>query len=111
MILQEKVDTTLFCKQFKNDILVCQIYIDDIIFGSTKASLWKEFAKSIQEEFEMSLMGELKFFLGIQINQSPEGTYIHQSKYVNNFWRNLISQNVSPKKSQCIPRAFWKRKR
>ena len=77
-----KVETTLFCKTFKNDILVCQIYIDDIIFGSTKASLGKEFAKSMQIEFEMNLMGELKFFLGIKINQTPEETFIHQSKYI-----------------------------
>ena len=65
------MDTTLFCKLFKNDILVCQIYVDDIIFGSTKASLEREFAMSMQTEFEMSLMGELEFFLGIQINQTP----------------------------------------
>ena len=76
------MDTTLLCKSFKNDILICQIYVDDIIFGSTKASLGKEFAKTMQAEFEMSLMGELMFFMGIQINQTPEGTYIHQSKYV-----------------------------
>ena len=77
-----KVDTTLFCKTVKNDILVCQVYVDDIIFGSTKPSMGRKFAKCVQAEFEMSLMGELKFFLGIQINQTPEGTYIHQSKYV-----------------------------
>ena len=59
------MDTTLFCKLFKNDILVCHIYVDDIIFGSTKTSLGREFSKSMQEEFEMSLMGELKFFRGI----------------------------------------------
>src|ERR1051325_1548875 len=72
-----KVNTALFCKTFKNDILICQIYVDDIIFGSTKSSLGREFAKSRQAEFEMSLMGELKFFLGIQINQTSEATYIH----------------------------------
>ena len=76
------MDTTLFCKSFKNDILVCHIYVDDIIFGSSKPSPRREFAKCMQVEFEMSLMGELKFFMGIQINQTPEGTYIHQSEYV-----------------------------
>jgi hypothetical protein len=76
-----KVDTTLFCKTFKYDILVVQIYVDDIIFGSANASLCKDFAKSMQAKFEMSLMGELKFFLRIQIDQRPEGTYIHQIKY------------------------------
>jgi len=58
-----------------------QIYVDDIIFGSTNASLCKEFFKLMQEEFEMSMMGELKFFLGIQINQCKDGVYVHQSKY------------------------------
>src|ERR1044072_959586 len=76
-----KIDTTLFCKSFKNDILIFQIYVDDIIFGSANPSLCQEFSKLMQAEFEMSLMGELKFFLGIQIDQHPEATYIHQSKY------------------------------
>jgi len=58
-----------------------QIYVDDIIFGSTNASLCKEFSKLIHDEFEMSMMGELKFFLGIQINQSKDEVYVHQSKY------------------------------
>lgn len=53
-----------FCKSFKNDNLVIHIYVDDIIFGFSNATLCKEFDKSMQEEFEMSLMRELKFFLG-----------------------------------------------
>ena len=61
--------------------MIVQIYVDDIIFGSTNRSLCKEFSKMMQEEFEMSMMGELKFFLGIQINQRKEGVYVHQSKY------------------------------
>ncbi|CAJ2642238.1 unnamed protein product [Trifolium pratense] len=76
-----KVDCTLFRKTTKEDILIIQIYVDDIIFGSTNASLCKNFSKIMQDEFEMSMMGELKFFLGIQINQKKEGTYVHQSKY------------------------------
>ena len=79
-----KVDTTLFCKSFKNDIMICQIYVDDIIFGSIKSSLGKEFAKTMQAEFEMSLMGELKFFLGIQINKlQKEPTFIKASMSEN----------------------------
>jgi hypothetical protein len=58
-----------------------QIYVDDIIFGSTNASLCKEFSKLMQDEFEMSMMGELKFFFGIQINQCKDGVYVNQSKY------------------------------
>lgn len=75
--IRGKVDTTLFHKSIKKDIIICQIYVDDIIFGTTNITLGKEFAKSMQAEFEMSMMGELKFFLGIQINQTPECTYIH----------------------------------
>ena len=58
-----------------------QIYVGDIIFGSTNASLSKEFSKLMQDEFEMSMMGELKFFLAIQINRSKDGVYVHQTKY------------------------------
>jgi len=60
-----------------------QIYVDDIIFGSTNASLCKKISKLIQDEFEMSMKGELKFFVGIQINQWKDGVYFHQTKYTN----------------------------
>jgi len=58
-----------------------KIYVDDIIFGSTNASLCKEFSKLMDDEFEMSMMRELKFFLGIQINQCKDEVYVHQYKY------------------------------
>ena len=64
-----KVDTTLFTKHVENDILIVQIYVDDIIFGSTNELLCKDFEKVMQLEFEMSSMGELNFFLGLQIKQ------------------------------------------
>jgi len=76
-----QVDTTLFRRTLEKEILVVQIYVDDIIFGSNNASLCKEFSKLMQDEFEMSMMGELKFFLGIQINQCKNGVYVHQTKY------------------------------
>jgi len=76
-----QVDTTLFRRTLEKNILVVYIYVDDIIFGSTNASLCKEFSKLMHDEFEMSMMGELKFFLGIQINQSKDGVYVHQTKY------------------------------
>ena len=59
------VDTTLFLKKHKHDILVVQIYVDDIIFGATNQSLCKYFAKEMQNEFEMSIMEELTFFLNL----------------------------------------------
>jgi len=84
-----QVDTTLFKKTFEKDILIVQIYVDDIIFGSTNASLCKEFSKMMQEEFEMSMMGELKFFLGIQINQCKNGVYVQQSKYTKELMKKF----------------------
>ena len=59
------VDTTLFIKTKDNDMILVQIYVDDIIFGATKTLLCEEFAKAMHREFEMSMMGELNFFLGL----------------------------------------------
>ena len=68
MVFQwEKSDTTLFVKYKNQDLLLVQIYIDDIIFGSTNESLCREFSSCMSKEFEMSMMGELKYFLGLQI--------------------------------------------
>jgi len=65
------------------------IYVDDIIFGSTNASLCKEFSKLMPDEFEMGMMGELKFLLGIQINQCKYGVYVHQSKHTKEFLKKF----------------------
>jgi hypothetical protein len=62
-----KVDTTLFTKKIGKDLFVLQIYIDDIIFGSTNQEYCDEFGKMMTKEFEMSMIGELSFFLGLQI--------------------------------------------
>ncbi|GJR75187.1 retrovirus-related pol polyprotein from transposon TNT 1-94 [Tanacetum coccineum] len=75
------IDPTLFITKKGEDILLVQIYVDDIIFGSTNPKLSKRFEKLIHNKLEMSMMGELKFFLGIQIHQSPRGIFINQSKY------------------------------
>nr|GEZ76205.1 hypothetical protein [Tanacetum cinerariifolium] len=75
------IDLTLFITKHKGDILLVQIYIDDIIFGSTNLNLSKRFEKLMHSKFEMSMMGELKFFLGIQIRQSPRRIFINQAKY------------------------------
>nr|GEZ68367.1 retrovirus-related Pol polyprotein from transposon TNT 1-94 [Tanacetum cinerariifolium] len=65
------IDPTLFITKHRGDILLMKIYVDDIIFGSTIKNLSKQFETLIHNKFEMSMMGELKFFLGIQIHQSP----------------------------------------
>ncbi|KAJ9566123.1 hypothetical protein OSB04_002089 [Centaurea solstitialis] len=76
------IDKTLFIKRTKSDMLLVQIYVDDIIFGSTKDDMCKEFEELMHKKFKMSSMGELTFFLGLQVKQKPEGIFINQSKYV-----------------------------
>jgi hypothetical protein len=67
-----KVDTTLFTKKIGKDLFVLQIYVDDIIFSSTNQDYYDEFGKMMAKEFEMSMIGELSFFLGLQIKQMKE---------------------------------------
>src|SRR4029079_18457357 len=76
-----KIDKTIFIKSKGKDFVIDQIYVDDIIFGATVEFLCKEFSEIMTEEFQMSLMGELNFFLGLQIKQDKEGIFVHQSKY------------------------------
>jgi hypothetical protein len=64
-----KADPTLFTKTVAKDLFICQIYVDDIIFGSTNKSTYEEFSRIMIHKFEMSMMGELKYFLGFQIKQ------------------------------------------
>jgi hypothetical protein len=68
-----KADRTLFTQKVNKDIFVCQIYCYDIIFGSTNHDFCEEFSRIMSERFEMSMMGELKFFLGFQIKQLKKG--------------------------------------
>ncbi|GJV11551.1 retrovirus-related pol polyprotein from transposon TNT 1-94 [Tanacetum coccineum] len=75
------VDPTLFTRRHGDDILLVQIYVDDIIFGSTKPVFAKRFEKLMKDNFEMSMIGEMKFFLGLQVHQSPRGIFICQSQY------------------------------
>ena len=63
-------------------MLLVQVYVDDTIFGSTNDNLCKRFAKLMLSKFEMSLMGELKYFLGLQVDQRIDGIFIRQSKYL-----------------------------
>ncbi|KAH9794255.1 hypothetical protein KPL71_004834 [Citrus sinensis] len=84
-----KADTTLFVKHKNQDILIVQIYVDDIIFGSTNELLCKEFSLCMSKEFEMSMMGELKYFIGLQIKQNEEGIFINQAKYVKDLLKRF----------------------
>ncbi|GJT31644.1 retrovirus-related pol polyprotein from transposon TNT 1-94 [Tanacetum coccineum] len=75
------VDPTLFIRRQDKDILLVQIYVDDIIFASTTPELCDQFSKIMCSKFKMSMMGKISFFLGLQISQSPRSIFINQSKY------------------------------
>nr|GEU66040.1 putative ribonuclease H-like domain-containing protein [Tanacetum cinerariifolium] len=77
-----KIDQTLFIKRQKGDIVLVQIYVNDIIFGSTNKDLCKAFEKLMKDKFQMSLMGELTFFLGVQVKQKKDRIFISKDKYV-----------------------------
>jgi hypothetical protein len=83
------VDHTLFLLWLGRDILIVQVYVDDIIFGGSSNSLVARFVEDISREFEMSMMGELQFFIGLQIKQSKEGTFVHQAKYTKDIVRKF----------------------
>ena len=89
-----KVDTTLFILIENKNILLVQVYVDDIIFGSTNESLCKFFSNLMQSEFEMSMMGELNFFLGLQIKQGKEGTFVSQTKYCKELLKRFGMDNA-----------------
>nr|GEY77323.1 hypothetical protein [Tanacetum cinerariifolium] len=75
------VDLTLFTRKAENDLLLVQIYVDDIIFASTNTAMCNEFANLMTTKFKMSMMGQMSFFLGLQISQSFRGIFINQPKY------------------------------
>nr|GFA07958.1 copia protein [Tanacetum cinerariifolium] len=77
------IDSTLFTERFDDDILVVQVYVDDIIFGSTDPRYATLFSDLMKSRFKMSMMGEMTFFLGLQVSQSPSGIFVNQSKYVH----------------------------
>ncbi|GJY22342.1 retrovirus-related pol polyprotein from transposon TNT 1-94 [Tanacetum coccineum] len=77
------VDPTLFIWKVGNNLLLVQIYVDDIIFASTNTAMCNEFANLMTTKFKMSMMGQMSFFLGLQISQSPRGIFLNQSKYAS----------------------------
>ncbi|GKF22914.1 putative ribonuclease H-like domain-containing protein [Tanacetum coccineum] len=89
-----QIDKTLFIKRVKSDILLVQVYVDDIIFGSTKKELCIKFEKLMHKKFEMSFMGELTFFLGLQMTQKDDGIFISQDKYVDKILKKVSFSTV-----------------
>ncbi|GJZ68939.1 retrovirus-related pol polyprotein from transposon TNT 1-94 [Tanacetum coccineum] len=95
-----KIDQTLFIKKQKGDILLVQVYVDDIIFGSTNKDLCTGFEKLMKDKFQMSSMGELTFFLGLQVQQKEDGIFISQDKYVAEILKKF---NYTDVKSASTP--------
>ena len=79
--------------------MVAQFYVDDIIFGGVSDQLVKQFVQQMEGEFEMSLVGELKFFLGIHINQAKDSIFISQSKYAANIVKKFGLESSKPKRT------------
>ncbi|KAJ9561219.1 hypothetical protein OSB04_006379 [Centaurea solstitialis] len=83
------IDPTLFLRRSGSDLIIVQIYVDDIIFASTKPEICQEFENIMKSQFKMSMMGELTFFLGLQVRQHPDGIFINQSKYVHDLLKRF----------------------
>ncbi|XP_058732925.1 uncharacterized protein LOC131604507 [Vicia villosa] len=98
------IDKTLFVKDEGGKILIAQIYVDDIVFGGMSDKMTRHFVDQMQSEFEMSLVGELTYFLGLQVKQMEDSIFLSQSKYAKNIVKNFpfsltMSQSSPSKKS------------
>jgi hypothetical protein len=90
------VDKTLFTLNHVTDFLLVQIYVDDIVFGGSSHSLVSRFQEMMESEFYISMMGELTFFLGIQVKQMKQGTFVHQAKYTNDLINKFNMAELKP---------------
>nr|GEW59974.1 retrovirus-related Pol polyprotein from transposon TNT 1-94 [Tanacetum cinerariifolium] len=93
------VDITLFTKMKSSNLIIVQIYVDDIIFGLTCQDMCDEFAKIMHEKFEISMMGELNIFLGLQIKQIEYGIFFNQSKYIKEMLKKFSLEDSKPMKT------------
>ena len=73
-----------------------KLYVDDIVFSATNEVLYREFASLMPDEFEMSMMGELNFFLGLQIKQTKEKIFINQNKYIKKIIKKYGMEITKP---------------
>ena len=100
---REKADQTLFIKREDDKLIVAQVYVDNIIFGSTKNELAHGFSKLMQAEFEISMIGELTHFLGLQIRQQDSGIFLSQSKYAKNLVKKFGLESASFVRTSISP--------
>ena len=94
---------TFFIKREDSELIVAQVYVDNIIFGSTKDELAHDFSKLMQAEFEMSMIGELTHFLGLQIRQQDLGIFLSQSKYAKNLVKKFGLESASSVRTPISP--------
>ncbi|GAA0144916.1 hypothetical protein LIER_05236 [Lithospermum erythrorhizon] len=93
------VDNTLFVKKEKDQLIVAQIYVDDIVFGRVSNQLVKQFVQQMEAKFEMSMVGELKYFLEFQINQMEDSIFISQAKCVKNIVKKFGLKTAKSKRT------------
>jgi hypothetical protein len=102
---KERIDNNLYIKVTQGNILLIEIYVDDIFFGSTNDRLSQKFANDMKNEFEISLLGELSFFLGLQIQQRNQGIFISQTKYIREmlkrFGMEYCKPIITPMQTSC----------
>jgi hypothetical protein len=90
------VDKTIFTLNHDTDFLLVQIYVDDIIFCGSSHTLVSRFQEMMESEFQMSMMGELTIFLGIQVKQTKQGTFVHQAKYMKDLMKKFNMIELKP---------------
>jgi hypothetical protein len=76
--------------------LLIQIYVDDIIFGGSSHTLVSRFQEMMESEFQVSMMGDLTFFLGIQVKQMKQDTFMHQAKYTKYLMKKFNMVELKP---------------
>nr|GEZ92263.1 hypothetical protein [Tanacetum cinerariifolium] len=102
------IDTTLFIKKKGKHIMLIQIYVDDIIFGSTNPKYCTKFSDLMVKRFETSVMGEMKFFHGLQVNQFSNGIFINQSKYILDILKRFGLENCDSVPTPMVKQAKLK---
>ncbi|XP_050877363.1 uncharacterized mitochondrial protein AtMg00810-like [Lathyrus oleraceus] len=93
------IDKTLFVKEKDGKIMIAHIYVDDIVFGGMSDEIVQHFVKQMQSEFEMSLVGELAYFLGLQVKQMEDSMFLCQSKYAKSIVKKFGLENSSHKRT------------
>nr|GEW07491.1 hypothetical protein [Tanacetum cinerariifolium] len=102
------INTTLFIKKKGKHIMLIQIYVNDIIFGSTNPKYYTMFLDLMVKRFEMSMMAETKFFLGLQVNQFSNGIFINQSKYILDILKRVRMENCDTVPTPMVEKAKLK---